>query len=175
MAVYDVDKLMQEARKLAADFRKMTGKPLGISSEIAVHDVIRLMGLEAAEPGQGGYDAVGKGDMAGKRIQIKGRTHNPGVKSSPRLGQIKLEQEWDSVMLVILDEQYEAQEIYEAERDIIVETVQKTSAKRRNRGAMSIERFKKIGKLVWPKESGKAAEAGESADTGETKSGTQQA
>ena len=74
MSVYDVDKLMLEARKLAAQYRVATGKPLGISSEIAVHDVIRLMNLKPAESQQIGYDAVGTGIREGRRIQIKGRT-----------------------------------------------------------------------------------------------------
>lgn len=152
MSVYDVDKLMLEARKLAAEYRKATGKPLGISNEIAVHDVIRLMQLQAVDAGTGGYDAVGTGEREGKRIQIKGRTINPNKEdsgSSQRIGQIKAEQEWDSVMLILMDDSYEPIEIYEAERDQILEAVKQSSTKRRNRGAMSVNKFKAIGKRVW--------------------------
>lgn len=149
MSVYDVDKLMQEARKLAASYRLATGKPLGISNEIAVHDVIRLMQLRPAPLGDGGYDAIGTGMRDGKLIQIKGRTVNPNASSSQRIGQIKQEQEWDSIMLILMNEQYEPMEIYEAERDNILEAVEQTSAKRRNRGAMSVNKFKKIGRRVW--------------------------
>ena len=143
---------MLEARKLAADFRKATGKPLGISNEIAVHDVIRLMHLKPVEAGVGGHDAIGTGEREGKRIQIKGRTWNPDAKTTQRIGQIKMEAEWDSIMLIIMDENYEPLEIYEAERDDIVETVKKTSKKRRSRGAMSLHKFKALGKQVWSKE-----------------------
>ena len=152
MPVYDVDKLMLEARKLAAQYRQITGKPLGISGEIAVHDVIRIMGPQSAE-NQTAYDAVGKGPREGKRIQIKGRTVSDDPKSNQRMGQIKTEQEWDSVMLVLMNEQYEPLEIYEAERAQILDAVSKTSTKRRNRGELSVAKFKHIGQLVWSADS----------------------
>lgn len=149
MGIYDVDKLMLEARKLAADYRRATGKPLGISNEIAVHDVIRLMELVPAEPGAGGYDAIGTGSREGRYVQIKGRTIFDDSKGGERIGQVKQDQEWDSVMLILMDENYEPYEIYEAQRDTIVETTADTSSKRAKRGAMSVARFKAIGELVW--------------------------
>jgi len=160
---YDVEKLMLEARKLAVNFRQATGKPLGISNEIAVHDVIRLMHLEAVTAGgNGGYDAIGTGERAGKRIQIKGRSVSSESKSSQRIGQIKQDKEWDSIMLILLDDAYEPLEIYEADRQPIMEVVIQTSHKRRNRGALSLARFQKIGKLVWRDEN-KVAKPSQSA------------
>ncbi len=38
MSVYAVDKLMAQTRKLAADFRQMTGQPLPVTAEIANFD-----------------------------------------------------------------------------------------------------------------------------------------
>ena len=149
MAVYDVDKLMHEARKLAADYRRATGQALGISNEIATHDVIRLMKLVPAEPGAGGYDAIGTGSREGKYIQIKGRTIFNDKKSGQRIGQVKMEQDWDSIMLILMDEDYEAREIYEADREAIVEAAGETSEKRAKRGAMSVAKFKAIGTKVW--------------------------
>lgn len=153
MSVYDVDKLMVEARKLASQYRLATGKPLGISGEIAVHDVIRIMELEAAEDNQAGYDAIGKGSRQGKRIQIKGRIISSEQKSNQRIGQIKMEAQWDSVMLVLMNEHYDALEIYEADRAQILDAVAQSSTKRKNRGALSVAKFKHIGKLVWSAES----------------------
>ena len=152
MAVYDVDKLMHEARKLAATYRRATGQALGISSEIATHDVIRLMKLVPAEPGAGGYDAIGTGTREGKYIQIKGRTIFNEKKSGQRIGQIKLEQDWDSVMLILMDEDYEAKAIYEADREAIVAATEEGSEKRAKRGAMSVAKFKAIGTQVWSAE-----------------------
>lgn len=149
MAIYDVDKLMLEARKLAAAYRRATGKPLGISNEIAIHDVIRLMKLVPAEPGASGYDAIGTGSREGRYIQIKGRTIFDEDQSGQRIGQVKVDQEWDSIMLILMDEDYEPQEIYEASRDVVLEVLADTSAKRAKRGAMSVARFKAIGQRVW--------------------------
>jgi hypothetical protein len=149
MAVYDVDKLMQEARKLAATYRRATGQTLGISNEIATHDVIRLMKLVPAEPGAGGYDAIGTGERAGRYIQIKGRTIFNEKKSGQRVGQIKLEQDWDSVMLILMNEDYEAQAIFEAQREAIVAATEEGSEKRAKRGAMSVAKFKAIAQQVW--------------------------
>ncbi len=151
MALYSVDKLMVEARKLAAEYRKTTGKPLGISSEIAKFDVARLMGLESVDPTQsGGYDAIGTGERNGKLVQIKGRAILEEKKSGQRIGQLKVDQEWDSVMLVMMNEEYEPIEIYEAQRSELLEDLQdSTHNKRKKRGAMTVAKFKKIGKLVW--------------------------
>lgn len=150
MGLYQVDKLMSEARRLAREYRVAMGKPLpGISAELAVHDAIRLLDLEAAPTGVGGYDAVGRGNRASKRIQIKGRTIFDEAKGGQRVGQLKIEQNWDSVMLVLMDENYEPVEIYEAEREDVLQAVDKTSSNRNKRGAVSVARFKIIGRLAW--------------------------
>jgi hypothetical protein len=155
--LYQVDKLMSEARRLAREYRAAMGKPLaGISAELAVHDGIRLLDLEPAPPGTGGYDAVGRGTRAGKRIQIKGRAIFDESKGGQRIGQLKTEQEWDSVMLVLMDQDYEPVEIYEAERADLQEAMNETSLNRSKRGAVSVARFKIIGRLVWTREDGNA-------------------
>ena len=48
VGVYEIDKLMNEARRLAAEYRRATGKTLAISGEIAISDAIHLLGLEPA-------------------------------------------------------------------------------------------------------------------------------
>jgi hypothetical protein len=146
---------MGEARRLAREYRLAMGKPLaGISAELAVHDAIRLMDLEAAPKDIGGYDAVGRGAREGKRIQIKGRAIFDESKGGQRIGQLKTEQDWDSVMLVLMDENYEPIEIHEAERDDVLDAVDKASSSRSKRGAVSVAKFKIIGKLVWTRENG---------------------
>ncbi|MEW8682001.1 MAG: hypothetical protein AB2536_08855, partial [Candidatus Thiodiazotropha endolucinida] len=49
---------------------------------------------------------------------------------------------------------YEPYEIYEAERDDIIEYVGKSSSNRAKRGTMSVARFKIIGHLAWTRENG---------------------
>ena len=155
MSLYSVEKLMAQTRKLAADYRRATGQPLPVTSEIANYDAANLLGLDLIQPPPGGYDALGKsGEREGVRYQIKGRAIFDESKSGQRLGQLKLEQEWDAVVLVLLDEEYEPFEIYEAERREIEEALHESESKRSKRGAMSIARFKNISRLVWTREEG---------------------
>jgi len=152
MTLYSVEKLMVEARKLAAEYRKTTGKALGISNEIAAFDAARLMNLELVQQsGAGaGYDAIGKGARDGKFIQIKARVMLDEQKSGQRIGQLKVDQQWDSVMLVLMNSEYEAVEIYEAHREDLLDDLESSeNNNRKKRGAMSIARFKKIASLVW--------------------------
>jgi len=154
LKVYAADKLIAQARQLAAEYRRTMGKPLpGISNEIAEHDAIRLLALNPKPEGALGYDAIDPQNN-NQRIQIKSRTIFDESKTGQRIGQIKMEQEWDSVVLVLMNKEYEPYEIYEAERDDLEESANKSSSNRAKRGALSIARFKIIGQLVWSKEEG---------------------
>lgn len=154
VTIYSIDKLVSEARRLAADYRRATGKTLPVSAEIAVQDAIRLLSLQPA-PNEAGYDAVRERDGRTERIQIKGRAIFDEGKSGHRLGQLKLEQPWDLIFLVLMDDNYETVEIYEAERDAIVETLNDPSASKRTaRGMISVARFKIIGRRLWSREHG---------------------
>jgi len=144
---YAPEKLISQARQLAAEYRRTMGKPLpGISNEIAEYDAIHLLALEP-EPGQVTWDATDP--ATGRRVQIKSRTIFDETKSGQRVGQLKVNQEWDSVVLVLMDEEYQPYEIYEADRDDIEEYIDQSSASRAKRGAMSVARFKIIGRLRW--------------------------
>lgn len=148
---YAADKLIAQARQLAAEYRRTMGKPLpGISGEIAEHDAVRLLGLEMRRRDaneEGGWDAVDPG--TGRRVQIKSRTIFDETKGGERIGQLKLNQDWDSVLLVLMDENYEPYEIYETDREAIEEALASASSNRAKRGAMSVARFKIIGRLRW--------------------------
>ena len=157
LALYDVDALISQARRLAADYRRATGKPLGgVSAEIAEADAARLLGLEGVNDPQLGYDAVGRdGERQGLRYQIKGRVIADESKSGQRIGQLKLEADWDAVLLVLMDGDYEPFEIYEASREAIRDALEDpTASKRSRRGAMSVARFKIFAQLVWTREEG---------------------
>lgn len=160
MSIYSLEKLIKETRRIARDYRKATGKPLGgVSSEIAHFDACNELELDAVPVGtQGGYDAVGRGKRDGKKIQIKARVIFDEDKGGQRIGQLKLEQEWDSVVLVLMDENFEAFEIYEAERDEIMDAQNASQSKRAKRGAMSLAKFKAISERVWTREFGEEEE-----------------
>jgi hypothetical protein len=156
VGIYSVDKLISEARRLAAEFRRTTGKPLpGISGEIAEHDAARLLQLKICDNRTPGYAALGTGRREGKRIQIKARVIFDEEKSGQRIGQLNLEQAWDSVLLVVMDSAYEPLEIFEAEREDIVDAMDEAGrSNRAKRGAMSVARFKIIARPVWTREEG---------------------
>ncbi|MCG7898966.1 MAG: hypothetical protein JAY99_04895 [Candidatus Thiodiazotropha lotti] len=154
MSVYEADKLISQARVLAAEYRRTMGKPLpGISNEIAEFDAIKILQLEPNNTPEGGFNAIDP-ERDGKRVQIKSRTIFDESKSGQRIGQLKLDKSWDSVVLVLMDEDYEPYEIYEAEREEILEYIEESSSNRAKRGAMSVARFKIIGRLAWTRESG---------------------
>ena len=155
MSLYSVNKLISEARRIAAEFRRTTGKPLGISAEIANHDACTFLQLEAQDDAVG-YDAIGlHGSRKGHRFQIKGRAIFDEKKGGQRLGQIKTDQEWDKILLVLMDEEFETTEIYEASRDDILNDLDDVSTSNRSkRGAMSVARFKRLAQLVWTRDEG---------------------
>jgi len=151
---YAADKLIAQARQLAAEYRRTMGKPLpGISSEIAEHDAVRLLGLDPQASPEAGWDAVEPD--TGRRIQIKSRTIFDESKSGQRIGQLKMNQEWDAVVLVLMDEDDEPYEIYQASREDLEACVDPAGS-RSKRGAMSVARFKIVGELVWDRVNGRS-------------------
>ena len=158
--LYAAEKLIAQARQLAAEYRRTMGKPLpGVSNEIAEHDAVRLLDLEPTEAHDGGWDAVDP--ASGYRIQIKSRTIFDESKGGQRIGQLKMNQAWDAVVLVLMDENYEPYEIYQAMRDDLAEYVEAASSNRAKRGAMSVARFKIVGQLVWDSVNGRQDEVWE--------------
>ncbi len=155
MSIYSVDKLMSEARKIAADYRRATGKSLGIGNEIAKNDACNFLNLEPVNDNTSSFDAIGKGDRDGLKVLIKGRAIFDQKKSGARVGQLKVDQEWDLLVLVLMNEDFDAYEIYEISREEAITEIDKAAESNRSkRGAMSISRFKIISHLVWTKQEG---------------------
>lgn len=103
--------ILAQAKALARAYREETGRPLGVTGEVAEYEVSRLLGIELMPVRQAGYDAV---DEGGRRYQIKARCVLPGCKPGQRIGQIDIKKEFDAVLLVLLDENLDALAIYEA-------------------------------------------------------------
>ncbi len=157
MTVYRIDKLMAEARKLAAEYRRATGKTLAISGEIAISDAISLLGLEPAPGDAEGYDAIRHLAHGPELLQIKARAVFDDSRRPHRLGQLKLDRAWDAVLLVLMNEDYEPLEILEARRPGIEAAL--ADAKPNKRGTISVGRFRAIGRQLWTQESGPVAVA----------------
>ncbi|MFA5909277.1 MAG: hypothetical protein WC815_10905 [Vicinamibacterales bacterium] len=110
--------ILSAAKRLAQEYRELTGKPLGVTGEVAEYEAARLLGVELTPARHAGYDAVRRND--GRRFQIKGRCMLPGSKPGQRLGSIDIDKEFDAVLMVLLDETLDATAIYEAERKAVV-------------------------------------------------------
>ncbi len=151
MGIYSVDKIVAEARRVAREYREATGKTLPITAEIAVNDAIRLLGLNPANPGEQGFDATMSYRDETLKAQIKGRVIFNEKRGGHRLGQLKVTQKWDVILLVIMDSEFEPNEIYLAYREDIEDVLNKGNNKR---GAISLTQFKLIGELVWSEVNG---------------------
>ena len=150
-----IDELLTTARELARHYRELTGKPLGITGEVAEFEAARLLGLQLAPARQDGYDATETAGSITRRLQIKGRCLASGANPGQRIGTIQSDKPWDAVLLVILDLEYRATAIWEADREFVLNALAVPGSKARNeRGALSIAKFKQIGTLRWISDSG---------------------
>ena len=150
MAIYSIDKLINETRRLAAEFKRTTGTMLPVSGEIARYDVSRCLDLTPSnEPGCG-YDAIGNNQREGLRVQIKSRVIGDSVKSGHRLGQLKPDGAWDIVVLSLMDDEFEPLEMYQLSRTEVINSLAGNSKNK----TISVAKFKIISELVWTKEHG---------------------
>jgi hypothetical protein len=151
--VVDLDKLkgiIEKAKKLAKEYYQLTGKPLGITGEIGEYTAAGLLNLKLTDARHPGYDAIGPD---GRRIQIKSRCKLPNSKPSQRTGRINLSHDFDTVILLILDERFEPQAIYEAKREDVERELKKPRPiSERDRSDLSFSKFIQVSKKVWPDE-----------------------
>jgi hypothetical protein len=144
--------LLGKAKKLARKYYELTGKPLGVTGEVAEYEAARILGIQLTPARQAGYDAIEIIGKFKKKLQIKGRCLQKNPKPGQRLGPIKIDKDWDAVLMVLLDYKFEATEIYEAKRSAIIAALAEPGSKMRNeRGALGVSKFKSIGILRWKK------------------------
>jgi hypothetical protein len=153
--VYEVEKrvfeILAQAKRLAREYYSLTGKPLGVTGEVAEYECARLLGLKLAPARTPGYDAIRPSD--GRRLQIKGRCILPTSSPGQRVPKIDIRKEFDGVLLVLLDENFDATGIFEADRPMVVDALTAPGSKARNeRGALGLSKFKSIGRKIWPEE-----------------------
>ena len=151
-AAEELADLLQQAKRLAQRYRVLTGRPLGITGEIAESETVRLLGLELAPVRSAGYDVIRRpanGPL--ERLQVKGRVMH-SAKLVGRLGSLDITKEWDAVLLVLMDQDFNTMKIFEAARAPVIEAIVRPGSKARNeRGALSIPLFcRTLGKQIWP-------------------------
>ncbi|WP_458424714.1 DUF6998 domain-containing protein [Methylorubrum extorquens] len=143
-----VREILAAVKPLAAEFYRLTGKPLGVTGEIAEYVAAELFGLELTPARQAGFDAIRRSDDGKEqRIQIKGRAFDS--KKSQRIGTIKPGAECDVVLLVLMSNKtLEPREILEANYTEVCELL-KRGGKARERGSLGVGEFRRIAKAVW--------------------------
>jgi hypothetical protein len=97
---------------LAREYYSLTGKPLGVTGEVAEYEAARILGVELTQARQAGYDALERIDGSTKKLQIKGRCLQQNCKPGQRLGSIRTKHDWDAVLMVLVDHEFDALEIH---------------------------------------------------------------
>jgi len=147
-----IGRIIRSVKVLEKKYRRLTGRPLGITGEVAEYEASRILGLQLMPAREAGYDAVRTRKHRIEKIQIKGRcilSDKPGQ----RLGRLDLRKQWHFAVLVLLDGNLEPISIYEAPRRKLAKALLLPGSKARNdRGALSVNKFKSLGRLVWSSE-----------------------
>ncbi|PCJ88931.1 MAG: hypothetical protein COA54_01510 [Thiotrichaceae bacterium] len=154
MSLYSLDKLINETRRLAAEFKRTTGTMLPVSGEIARYDVSTHLKLTLNDDPNCGHDAIGLLERAGIKYLIKSRVVGDTVKSGHRIGQLNLNGNWDIIVLSLMNNDFEPMEMYQLKRADVIDVLANANKKRGKRGAISIAKFKIIGDLIWTRENG---------------------
>jgi hypothetical protein len=145
--------ILATIKPLAAEYYRLTGKPLGVTGEVAEYIAAELLGLELAPPRTHGYDAIRRTEAGPQRVQIKGRAYGEDAKPGQRIGTIKRGAPCDTVLLVLLDNRtLEPREMWEAPIAAIEGRLALPGSKARARGALGVPEFKRLAQRVWPGE-----------------------
>jgi hypothetical protein len=147
-----VKDILASVKPLAAEYYRITGKPLGVTGEVAEYIAAETLDLVLVPPRTPGHDAIRKTSDGDERIQIKGRALGDNSKASQRLGTIKHGAACDKVLLVLLkNTTLEPVAMWEAPYSAVTKRLLEPGSKARNdRGSMSVHDFKKIAQLIWP-------------------------
>lgn len=142
-----VREILATVKPLAAEYYRLTGKPLGVTGEVAEYVAAEILGLTLAPARTHGYDAL----RGIERIQIKGRAYGANAKPGQKLSTIKADSPCDTVLLVLLDNAtLEPREMWEAPFTSVATRLSHPGSKARARGALSVAEFKRLAHRVWP-------------------------
>jgi hypothetical protein len=146
--------LLKQAKELAVAYYQITGKPLGVTGEVAEYEAAQKLGLALAPARTAVYDAYREDAGKKETFQVKGRAVARGDKYRGRVPKINCADGFDAVLLVLLDKAtFEAIEIWQAERAAVIARLSAPGSKSRNeRFSMGITQFKSIpgARRVWP-------------------------
>jgi hypothetical protein len=148
---FELSDLFHDVRSLAVRYYLATGKPLGVTGELAELAAAALVGVALAPARTPGFDGWLERDGRQLRVQIKGRAVPWTSRYGGRCPAIKCGDLFDIVLLVLIDNvTMRPREIWEANEAAVAMRLAEGDSKARNeRGAMGINQFKNIGRLIW--------------------------
>ena len=144
--------LLRQARSLGARYYRLTGKPLGVTGEVAELAASETLGLELTGARNPGFDAWLTRNEQRLRVQIKGRAVGRDQPYVGRCPSIRCGDHFDICLLVLLDRMtLELIEIWEADEEAIDTRIRQPGSKARNeRNSLAISQFKSVARRVWP-------------------------
>ncbi|MGV1760561.1 hypothetical protein ACQZ6F_27235 [Rhizobium sp. A22-96] len=147
-----VQEILTAIKPLAAEYYRLTGRPLGVIGEVAAPLAAEVLNLELAPPRTVGYDAIRhRTDGSREHIQIKGRAYSVHPHPSQLLGRVKQAADCHTVLLVLLDNvTLDLCEIWEAPYSEVAEQFVMPGSNSPARGALSVIEFKRVAIKVWP-------------------------
>jgi hypothetical protein len=155
MDTFAVDKLMAETRRIATQYRANTGQTLPVSAELGRYDARKLLQLDLPTKPMRGIDFIATtGPFANKLVQVKSRVIFDEDRKGYRIGQLNLDASWEIVVLVLYGEDYQPFAIYATSKEEVIAAIEHRSSLHRQRGLMSLAKFKAISTLVWSQENG---------------------
>ncbi len=109
--------LLHRAKTLAVKYYELTGKPLGVTGEVAELEAAEHLNLLLTAARTPYYDAERRAGELLERFQIKGRAVPRSNLYRGRTPAIKCDAEYEYILLVLLDKAtYEVIEIWQADR-----------------------------------------------------------
>jgi hypothetical protein len=143
-----VEEILAAVKALAVEYYQLSGKPLGVTGEVAEYVAAQILRLKLAPPRTAGYDATRRGSGKVERIQIESRVLKSG--RAQKLGKFNIDSPCDTAMMVLLDATtMDAREIWEAPFDAILERLNVPGSNARKRGVLTVGDFKRLGTCVF--------------------------
>jgi len=135
-----VREILRKIKPLAVEYYQLTGKPLGVTGEVAECAAAELLDLTLTPARTIGHDALRNAE----RIQIRGRARGKKSKGQ-RVPPVKATAPCDAVVLVLLDiATLDALEIWEAKFADVVKRQKRIGGK-----GLHVSDFKRIARRVW--------------------------
>lgn len=153
-----VRKILAEVKPLAAEYYRLTGKPLGVTGEVGEMEVADLFNMELTPAREFGIYAR----RGNERVQIKARARDPKIKRLGRMSRVSIDKpcDCDTVMLAVLDiETLNVAEVWEAPYSMVVEELRRKGPKgnkARERGQLAVSKFISMARRTWPDEGARA-------------------